>query len=107
MPTHGGSSGKHVAQFRVPQAVQYTDSGGYNVSSAGIGASASKLLEDEEHGWVEWSATGLKDASMFDLTCNTKQQQHDRLLPLLRCESRLEEMSYLHGQTPTPARAEL
>ena len=26
MPTHGGSSGKHVAQFRLPQAVRYTDS---------------------------------------------------------------------------------
>ena len=34
-----------------------------------------------------------KDASMFDLTCHTSTQRHDRLLPLLRCESRLEETS--------------
>ena len=38
-------------------------------------------------------ATGLKDASMFDLTGNQNAaQQKDRLLPLLRCESRLKEM---------------
>lgn len=95
MPTFGGSSGKHVAQFRLPQAVKYTESGGYSVVAKGIDAGP---VQDQDQGWVEWSATGLKDASMFDLTCRTKTQQHDRLLPLIRCESRLEEMSYLHGQ---------
>eukprot|EP00927_Polykrikos_kofoidii_P009754 TRINITY_DN14086_c0_g2_i1.p1 TRINITY_DN14086_c0_g2~~TRINITY_DN14086_c0_g2_i1.p1 ORF type:complete len:529 (-),score=60.63 TRINITY_DN14086_c0_g2_i1:242-1762(-) len=99
MPSHGGSSGKHVAFFRVPRSLRYTDQGGYSV---GMEADASSTVTsppgDESAGWVEWSATGLKDASMFDLTCNTKKQQHDRLLPLLRCESRLEEMSYLQEQ---------
>lgn len=96
MPKHGGSSGKHVAQFRLPQQVQYSESGGYGTNPA------TKPLSVED-GWVEWSATGLKDASMFDLTCSTKQQLHDRLLPLLRCESRLEEMSYVNGQGLCPS----
>lgn len=114
MPTFGGSSGKHVAQFRIPQVVSYTSSGGYSVSSSssaeagaegargaeGAEGAAAAAKSDPDGGWVEWSATGLKDASMFDLTCHTKTQQHDRLLPLIRCESRLEEMSYLHGQPP-------
>lgn len=91
MPSHGGSSGKHVAQFRLPQSVKYTETGGYSTD----GSEATKVERDLDQGWVEWSATGLKDASMFDLTCHTKVQQHDRLLPLLRCESRLEEMSYI------------
>eukprot|EP00428_Durinskia_dybowskii_P056661 CAMPEP_0170327362 /NCGR_PEP_ID=MMETSP0116_2-20130129/64570_1 /TAXON_ID=400756 /ORGANISM="Durinskia baltica, Strain CSIRO CS-38" /LENGTH=524 /DNA_ID=CAMNT_0010580443 /DNA_START=25 /DNA_END=1596 /DNA_ORIENTATION=- len=100
MPTFGGSSGKHVAQFRLPHTVHYTEHGGYNVSGADSEQpSLRPQMEEQDGGWVEWSATGLKDASMFDLTCHTKAQQHDRLLPLLRCESRLEEMSYLHGQT--------
>lgn len=100
MPTFGGSSGKHVAQFRLPQAVQYTEHGGYGVAKEGGSAlAAAPLLDDSDKGWVEWSATGLKDASMFDLTCSTRKQQYDRLLPLLRCESRLEEMSYLQGQS--------
>ncbi|CAE7192237.1 Afg1l [Symbiodinium natans] len=93
MPSHGGSSGKHVAQFRLPQSVRYTDSGGYSVVKGN--EAPPKSQGDVDQGWVEWSATGLKDASMFDLTCHTKMQQHDRLLPLLRCESRLEEMSYI------------
>jgi len=100
MPTHGGSSGKHVAQFRLPQSVKYTESGRYRVTSDGEASTEVKSAAPKEvdGGWVEWSATGLLDASMFDLTCHTKAQQHDRLLPLLRCESRLEEMSYLAGQ---------
>mmetsp|Transcript_75566 Transcript_75566/g.179548 ORF Transcript_75566/g.179548 Transcript_75566/m.179548 type:complete len:492 (+) Transcript_75566:82-1557(+) len=98
MPSHGGSSGKHVAQFRLPQRVQYTESGGYSAARSdgnGLPDGAAVTQPDVDGGWVEWSATGLKDASMWDLTCHTKGQQHDRLLPLLRCESRLEEMSYL------------
>lgn len=106
MPTHGGSSGKHVSQFRVPQAVSYTAHGRYEVTSQ-EGEPVAERGEDPDGGWVEWSATGLKDASMFDLTCHTKAQQHDRLLPLIRCESRLEEMSYLHGQEGPLARAPL
>jgi len=103
MPKHGGSSGKHVAQFRLPQAVAYTESGGYKVTpQSATDASSETAASASDTGWVEWSATGLKDASMFDLTCNTKTQQHDRLLPLIRCESRLEEMSYLHGQASQP-----
>eukprot|EP00927_Polykrikos_kofoidii_P009753 TRINITY_DN14086_c0_g1_i1.p1 TRINITY_DN14086_c0_g1~~TRINITY_DN14086_c0_g1_i1.p1 ORF type:complete len:511 (-),score=65.64 TRINITY_DN14086_c0_g1_i1:190-1722(-) len=100
MPTHGGSSGKHVAFFRLPHSVQYTEHGGYSVEKgADASPAATPFAGDETAGWVEWSATGLKDASMFDLTCNTKKQQYDRLLPLLRCESRLEEMSYLPAQS--------
>jgi len=100
MPTHGGSSGKHVAQFRMPQAVQYSESGRYMSAPTTAGdmvPTGSTVARSVDGGWVEWSATGLKDASMFDLTCHTKGQQHDRLLPILRCESRLEEMSFLHG----------
>ncbi|CAE7208513.1 unnamed protein product [Symbiodinium sp. CCMP2456] len=68
MPSHGGSSGKHVAQFRLPQSVKYTETGGYSTD----GSEAPKVEKDLDQGWVEWSATGLKDASMFDLTCHTK-----------------------------------
>lgn len=95
MPKTGGSSGKHVTEFMFPGAMKYTDHGAYRPATAsGTPVPASKV----DGGWVEWSATGLKDASMYDLTCHTKAQQHDRLLPLLRCESRLEEMSYLAGR---------
>jgi len=94
IPTHGGGSGRHVSAFRLPsKAMSYTDSGRYGVSSDSQGSPGVAPVAQET--WVEWSATGLKDASMFDLTCHTSSQQHDRLLPLLRCESRLEEMSYL------------
>jgi len=100
VPVHGGSSGRHVSAFRLPKAaaMQYSSSGGYGLAAGpdalpvGDGASAP---EQPEEAWVEWSATGLKDASMFDLTCHTTAQRHDRLLPLLRCESRLEEMSFM------------
>jgi len=99
MPKHGGSSGKHVAFFRAPKKqMRYTESGGYGMEDglpADAEAEAASDLPEEDQ-WVEWSATGLKDASMFDLTCHTSTQRHDRLLPLLRCESRLEEMSYLN-----------
>jgi len=93
VPKHGGSSGKHVSAFRLPQNLLYSESGGYKTATSGSEGSPTPVPIDD--GWVEWSATGLKDASMFDLTCNTKTQQHDRLLPLLRCESRLEEMSFM------------
>mmetsp|Transcript_103368 Transcript_103368/g.267361 ORF Transcript_103368/g.267361 Transcript_103368/m.267361 type:complete len:518 (-) Transcript_103368:116-1669(-) len=97
VPTHGGSSGKHVAFFRAPKAqMRYTDSGGYGTEHGAEESTGEDSLPEEDQ-WVEWSATGLKDASMFDLTCNTSTQRHDRLLPLLRCESRLEEMSYLNA----------
>jgi len=100
MPKEGGSSGRHVSAFRLPKAqLQYSDSGGYGIAAADGGAEikrpAVEAEEEEEDTWVEWSATGLKDASMFDLTCHTSTQRHDRLLPLLRCESRLEEMSFM------------
>jgi len=98
MPTHGGSSGRHVAAFRLPKAqLQYSESGGYGVDpdAAAEGGPGGQGQQEEEETWVEWSATGLKDASMFDLTCHTSTQRHDRLLPLLRCESRLEEMSFM------------
>ena len=41
---------------------------------------------------------------MFDLTCHTKMQQHDRLLPLLRCESRLEDQGAKGGRDPYKGR---
>eukprot|EP00811_Abedinium_folium_P034713 NODE_7572_length_1567_cov_4.956250.p1 GENE.NODE_7572_length_1567_cov_4.956250~~NODE_7572_length_1567_cov_4.956250.p1 ORF type:complete len:403 (-),score=106.71 NODE_7572_length_1567_cov_4.956250:110-1318(-) len=94
MPRHGGSSGKHVATFRLPENLRYTQSGGYGAGDELEEGAEPKLMAEEDM-WVEWSATGLKDASMFDLTCRTKRQMHDRLLPLLRCESRLEEMLYI------------
>jgi predicted ATPase len=56
-----------------------------------------------EAGWVEWSATGLKKASMHDLTVHTDRQLHDRMLPLLRCQSRLQEM-FVSGMTADEAR---
>jgi cell division protein ZapE len=120
VPTFGGGSGKHVSQFRAPGALSYTPSGRYEsragsreyaaaadsntILTAGPGRPQDKIgVEDpsvvmagtveESTEWVEWSATGLKDASMFDLTGNQNAaQQKDRLLPLLRCESRLKEM---------------
>lgn len=92
VPKHGGSSGRHVSAFRLPQGqLRYSESGKYGVAAADSESSAPP----QEDTWVEWSATGLKDASMFDLTCHTSTQKHDRLLPLIRCESRLEEMSFL------------
>jgi len=95
VPTHGGSSGRHVSAFRLPNApMQYSESGGYGVA-AGSAQDSAQQQPQQEDAWVEWSATGLKDASMFDLTCHTNAQRHDRLLPLLRCESRLEEMSFM------------
>lgn len=95
MPKHGGSSGKHVATFRLPEGLRYSEKGGYQRNGDDPEPSGESKSMAEEDLWVEWSATGLKDASMFDLTCRTKRQMHDRLLPILRCESRLEEMSYL------------
>ena len=41
MPSHGGSSGKHVAQFRLPQSVKYTETGGYSTD----GSEALKAFE--------------------------------------------------------------
>ena len=40
-PSHGGSSGKHVAQFRLPQSVKYTETGRYSTD----GSEATKVLE--------------------------------------------------------------
>lgn len=97
VPTHGGSSGRHVSAFRLPNAgaLQYSESGGYSIADGSEGeAQLSAQQPPPEERWVEWSATGLKDASMFDLTCHTKTQQHDRMLPLIRCESRLAELAW-------------
>ncbi|CAE7810991.1 Afg1l, partial [Symbiodinium microadriaticum] len=33
-PSHGGSSGKHVAQFRLPQSVKYTETGRYSTDGS-------------------------------------------------------------------------
>merc|ERR1712232_714389 len=89
MPTD--SSSKHVTQFRIPKAVSCIESGGYRLSQS--------EGPKKELGCMEWSATGLKDASLFGLTCNSQSQQYDRLLPIIRCESRLEELSYLSSLT--------
>ena len=75
----------------------YTDDGKYRPGEAEIepdadeGTSSIKR-KNEAEGWVEWSATGLKGASLYDLTGHTSEQQRDRLLPLLRCKSRLIEL---------------
>jgi len=72
-----------------------------------VRALGSGCTAHPENGWVEWSATGLKQASMFDLTVNTDRQLHDRLLPLLRCQSRLKEMARESSAQAADAEARL
>jgi len=90
MPSHGMASGRHGMVFQRPKSLNYTHSGGY-VTGASV-SDAPTLPEGEE--WVEWSATGLKDASVFDLSpTGTNTQIRDKLLPFIRCQSRLKQLS--------------
>eukprot|EP00435_Cladocopium_sp_Y103_P014180 s1701_g3.t1 len=57
-----------------PKSLKYTHSGGYVTD-----ASAAAQPEGEGEEWVEWSATGLKDASVFDLSpTGTSTQIRDK-----------------------------
>ncbi|CAE8730170.1 unnamed protein product, partial [Polarella glacialis] len=120
MPAHGLGSGRHGVVFQRPKQLQYGASGAYittasaatdeeeapvphAVSTTRTGGMANRgsgdldkvmtgiVMEDTE--WVEWSATGLLDASLFDLSpVTTDTQVTDKLLPFRRCASRLFQM---------------
>lgn len=120
MPGHGLASGRHGVVFQRPKQLSYSASGGYVTSALEGGdespeevpkaVSTTRTGGRAEHGegsedrvmqgvveedseWVEWSATGLKDASLFDLSpTNTHSQVTDKLLPFRRCASRLAQM---------------
>lgn len=120
MPGHGLASGRHGVVFQRPKQLNYSASGGYVTSAlegsedpsgpAAKAVSVTRTGGRAEHGagskervmqgvveedsdWVEWSATGLKDASLFDLSpTNTHVQVTDKLLPFRRCASRLAQM---------------
>jgi len=119
MPSHGLGSGRHGVVFQKPKQLHYGSSGAYvagpvsdNEHDAPVSkaTSVSRTGGRAEHGlgdpgrvmggvveedsdWVEWSATGLKDASLFDLSpVNTDTQVTDKLLPFRRCASRLHQM---------------
>eukprot|EP00933_Yihiella_yeosuensis_P029953 TRINITY_DN23605_c0_g1_i1.p1 TRINITY_DN23605_c0_g1~~TRINITY_DN23605_c0_g1_i1.p1 ORF type:complete len:517 (-),score=80.59 TRINITY_DN23605_c0_g1_i1:320-1870(-) len=94
MPGHGLASGRHGVVFQRPNQLQYGSSGAYVTSALSEGeqtspsehmTSSTQTGGRAEHGvgspervmtgtveedsdWVEWSATGLKDASLFDLS---------------------------------------
>lgn len=88
MPSHGMASGRHGMVFQRPKSLKYTHSGGYVTD-----ASAATQPEGPGEEWVEWSATGLKDASVFDLSpTGTSTQIRDKLLPFIRCQSRLKQL---------------
>lgn len=88
VPTWGGSSGRIVTAYRDPNAI-----GARAGDKDALESLGGESPEQGAAGWVEWSATGLKGATMWDLTGKTNKQKHDRLLPLLRCTSRIREMS--------------
>lgn len=119
MPAHGLGSGRHGVVFQKPKQLQYSQSGGYvttpqedeeqpapvekAVSVTRTGGRAEHGLGgvdrvmqgvvQEDTDWVEWSATGLKDASLFDLSpAGTHTEMNDKLLPFRRCASRLNQM---------------
>jgi len=120
MPGHGLASGRHGVVFQRPKQLGYSASGGYVTSAleggTDTGEPAAKAVSvtrtggraeqgaggeervmqgvvEEDSDWVEWSATGLKDASLFDLSpTNTHAQVTDKLLPSRRCASRLAQM---------------
>eukprot|EP00930_Biecheleria_cincta_P086967 TRINITY_DN76228_c0_g1_i1.p1 TRINITY_DN76228_c0_g1~~TRINITY_DN76228_c0_g1_i1.p1 ORF type:complete len:536 (-),score=114.47 TRINITY_DN76228_c0_g1_i1:40-1611(-) len=118
MPAHGLGSGRHGVVFQKPKQLQYSQSGGYVTTSQeaeeqapvekavsvtrtggraehGLG-SADRVMQgvvQEDTDWVEWSATGLKDASLFDLSpTGSNTEINDKLLPFRRCASRLNQM---------------
>lgn len=122
MPEHGLGSGRHGVVFQRPKQLQYSVSGGYSTAAADdttVSVTAQKEVSitrtggraehgvgdrdrvmtgvvEEDSDWVEWSATGLKDASLFDLSpTNTHTQVTDKLLPFRRCASRLRQMEAL------------
>ena len=91
----GGSSGKHTTIFQVPTNMTYTEKGEYRPANIPNESNDDNSNNDKKKsglGWVEWSATGLKGASLYDLTGFLPEQQKDRLLPLLRCKSRMIEL---------------
>merc|ERR1712107_477713 len=119
MPSHGLGSGRHGVVFQKPSHLKYGESGAYIVADAGdmdqpiavprvvsitrTGGRAEHGVGDrnrvmqgvvkEDSDWVEWSATGLKDASLFDLSpAQTHSQINDKLLPFRRCASWLHQM---------------
>jgi predicted ATPase len=117
MPGHGVSSGRHGVVIKRPKHLSYSSSGAYvrsQDSSEGpaVAHATSETrtggraehgagdknrvmtgLVQEDSDWIEWSATGLKDASLFDLSpTETRTQVMDKLLPFIRCSSRLHHM---------------
>jgi len=123
MPGHGLGSGRHGVIFQRPKQLHYSHSGAYVTAAAEAAATAEEDdkpvpkatsvtrtggraefglgdpdrvmtgVVEEDSDWVEWSATGLKDASLFDLSpSETNVQITDKLLPFKRCASRLVQM---------------
>jgi len=118
MPAHGLGSGRHGVVFQKPKQLHYSQSGGYVTAACegdedapvqkatsttrtggraehghGSGDRVMQGVVEEDSDWVEWSATGLKDASLFDLSpVGTSTQVTDKLLPFRRCASRLQQM---------------
>ncbi|CAJ1445757.1 unnamed protein product [Effrenium voratum] len=89
MPAHGLASGRHGVIFQRPKSLKYTQTGAYVTTPEPQQGPAESGEE-----WVEWSATGLKDASLFDLSpTGTSTQVRDKLLPFIRCSSRLTQMA--------------
>jgi len=116
MPAHGLASGRHGVVFQKPKHLQYSTRGSYvtsedveelpvqkatsSTTTGGRAEHGSGSTDRVMHGvveedseWVEWSATGLKDASLFDLSpVGSDAQIRDKLLPFKRCASRLYQM---------------
>merc|ERR1712232_343802 len=120
MPSHGLGSGRHGVVFQRPKSLHYGTSGAYVAKTSaeydqdmtveravsvtrtggraehGVGSRDRVMtgVVQEDSDWVEWSATGLKDASLFDLSpTQTHTQVNDKLLPFRRCASRLHQMA--------------
>ncbi|CAK9109999.1 unnamed protein product, partial [Durusdinium trenchii] len=73
MPAHGMASGRHGMIFQRPKSLSYTSSGGYVTEARAVASSVTSTQNEGgqragDGDWVEWSATGLKDASIFDLS---------------------------------------
>eukprot|EP00913_Durusdinium_trenchii_P001891 g1750.t1 len=98
MPAHGMASGRHGMIFQRPKSLSYTSSGGYVTEARAVASSVTSTQNEGgqragDGDWVEWSATGLKDASIFDLSpTGTSTQIRDKLLPFIRCASRLKQL---------------
>eukprot|EP00747_Dinoflagellata_sp_TGD_P207919 gnl/TRDRNA2_/TRDRNA2_81452_c0_seq1.p1 gnl/TRDRNA2_/TRDRNA2_81452_c0~~gnl/TRDRNA2_/TRDRNA2_81452_c0_seq1.p1 ORF type:complete len:561 (+),score=98.79 gnl/TRDRNA2_/TRDRNA2_81452_c0_seq1:30-1685(+) len=93
-PGSGPVSGdESVDDAPVPKAVSVTLTGGRDEHGFGSKERVMQGVVVEDSDWVEWSATGLKDASLFDLSpVGDTTQVTDKLLPFRRCASRLRQM---------------